>query len=249
MAATTETTSTNDLEIAFGLWTDAMEMESKYVLALGEYKKNEALSILRQAVAAGQLGKARRAEIVARELEAAMRGVRRHRRNVASRIRIIETKASDVSLIRLGERLSPDLLGRMWSGFNYFQKLCPQEVLSKLANTPIVKDARDGSNFGRSGGSLLACESLPGEVESVLSLLAWLQARHYLPRCGSPAYAQVTNAFSQVATGADSHIKSLEASLAEVEQGTVNAWKPMMLAMLTDDDVSKAIVKASLDGK
>jgi hypothetical protein len=254
--ATTTTASTTaassvgqNLEKAFQRWIDAMEMESKYVIALGDYKRNQALGTLREAVAAGQIAKARHAEAVVRELEHAMLGVRRHRRKVTNLVRTIEMKAADVSLVRHGENLSPDLLGRMWAGLAFFSRLAPQEVLNKLSTTPIEKDVRDGANYCLVREPSVPCRSVPETVGSVGGLLAWMQTNRVMPRRGKPAFAQVTAAFSQVASGVEGYTKPLEASLREMEHGVLDAWKPMMLAILADDDVSKAIIKASLEDK
>lgn len=255
MAATTATSTTTtstvaqDLEKAFQRWSDAMEMESKYVIALGDYKKNQALGTLREAVAAGQFAKARHAETVVRELENAMLGVKRHRRIVTNRIRTIETKAADVSLVRHGENLSPDLLGRMWAGLAFFSRLAPQDVLNKLSTAPIAKEVRDGEDYCLVREPSVPCSSVPDTVTTVAGLLTWMQTSRVMPRRGRPAFAQVTAAFAQIASGAEGHTKPLEASLREMEQGVLNAWKPMMLAILADDDVSKAIIKASLEDK
>jgi hypothetical protein len=249
VSSTTATSVGQNLEKAFQRWIDAMEMESKYVIALGDYKKNQALGTLREAVAAGQIAKARHAATVVRELENAMLGVKRHRRRVTNRIRTIEFKAADVSLVRHGENLSPDLLGRMWAGLAFFSRLAPQEVINKLSTTPIAKDARDGANYCLVREPSVPCSSVPETVNSMAGLLTWMQTNRVMPRRGKPAFAQVTAAFSQVAAGAEGYARPLEASLREMEQGVLDAWKPMMLAILADDDVSKAIIKASLDDK
>lgn len=239
----------DDLEQAFESWKDVLELQSKYVLALGSYKKDQALGTLREAVAAGEIRKARHAESVIRQLDAAMHRVKRYQRKVAKRIGTIERKAADASMIRRGESLPPNLLGSMWAGFAFFQRLCPQEVVTKLCNTPLTKESRSGGNYCYNRDPVQPCENVPDHVSTVDGLIAWLQANRYMPRRGTSSYAQVTAAFAQVASAFDQQVKDLEQSLATLEKGTVDTWKPMMLASLVDDDVAKSIMKASLEDK
>jgi methyl-accepting chemotaxis protein len=237
----------DDLEEAFERWKDVLELQSKYITALGSYKKDHALGVLRQAVAAGEFRKARQAEAVVQQIEAAMHRLRHYQRKMARRIATIERKAADAAMIRRGEHLPANLLGRMWAGFAFFQRQCPQDVVAKLCRTALTKDARTGENFCHNRYPDRSCADVPSDVTTVDGLMAWLQSRHYMPRRGTPAYAQVTEAFAQVAAASQQQVKSLEESLAALEKGAVQTWKPMMLALMLDDDVAKPILKAAFD--
>ena len=232
-----------DLEQSLAHWQKMAELQVQFVVALGQYKAEVAKAELVEAVAAGEWAVARMKAQVVRELEASLRRLTRLRNTTARRVERLEHQAREAARIRSGEDLTPSQLSLMWGAYTVFERLAPASVLGKILDTPLHASAKRGVSYANPRQPDVACPDPPETVDNVHALIGWLKRRALVPRRGTAAYRQVTDAMTAIAQVAESETQTLAAALKDMEQGTYNTWQPVAIAALPDNVDAKKIIR------
>lgn len=234
---------TEELELMLQHWQALAKVQVHFIDALGQYKLRAAQADLTHAVAAGEWAVARIKADLVRELETSLRRLNRARRTTARGGERWERHALALARLRSGEDLDPAQLPRAWAAYAVFERAVPAATLEQLITMPLDESSRPGTNFADVRRPGQACPAVPDTVNNVHALLAWLKHHGLVPRRGSAAYRQVLLALGLLDDFAAQEIRSLEAALREMEQGTYNAWQPVVLAALPDSVAARNIVK------
>jgi hypothetical protein len=234
------------LELAFEYWKTAMELRLEFIEKLGQFKLDSARSDLVQAAAAGEWAVARMKARVAVELESALQRLRHVRTKTDRRIRRLDRLVRSAAKIRNAEDIPPNELTRMWAAFTVLERLAPAAIIARLGETRLATESRGAANYARPGHPQFGCPDLPESIANVHALIGWLKRNRFVPRRGMPAYKQIVTAFTDTAAVAGSQIDQLQTALRELEQGTFDVWKPLVIAGLPDTLDVKKIIRAGI---
>jgi hypothetical protein len=240
---TLRATTMTELEQMLEHWQTMAQVQVKFIEALAQYKLHAAQADLTHAVAAGEWVVARMKAELVRELETSLRRLNRLRHTTARRVARLERHARDLARIRSGEDLDPSQLARVWGAYSVFERAVPAATLEQIMAMPLDASSRPGTNFADVRRPERSCPAVPDTVDNAHALLAWMKRRGLVPRRGSAAYRQVLQAIGELAAFATQEISSLETSLREMQQGTYNAWQPVVLAALPDSVDARKIIK------
>lgn len=236
----------DDLATRLQHWEKMAELQVKLIEVVGKHKLDVAKAEVVKAAAAQEWAIANMKARVAQELESALGRMKQIRRDAEKHIAQIKNAASRMLFIRKGEELDPDNVAHIWVGFSFFQNLVPQSTLDSLMDTPLEDASRRGTSYSYNRDKSVVCDDVPADVENVLMLVSWLKSRRYLPRVGTKAYRQVTQAFSVIAGAADTEIEKLNQIAKKIETGTYKTWNPLALAALPSSVDVKAIINAGV---
>ncbi|MCU0959792.1 MAG: hypothetical protein MUF48_06775 [Pirellulaceae bacterium] len=224
-------------------WQTMAQVQVRFIEALGQYKLHVAQAELVQAAAAGEWAVARiKAELV-QELQTSLRRLNRARHTTARRVERLERHARALARIRSGEDLDPADLPLVWGAYTVFERAVPAATLERLMAMPLAASSRPGANFADVRRPTRSCPAVPDTVDNVHALLAWLKRRGLVPRRGSAAYRQALQAIGTLADFAAAEVTSLTSALRGIEQGTYDAWQPVVLAALPDSIDARKIIK------
>lgn len=232
-----------ELELMLKHWESMAQVQVKFLEALAHYKLAAAQADLAHAVAAGEWAVARMKADLVRELETSLRRLNRLRHTTARRAARLERQSRDLARIRSGEDLDPTQLARMWGAYTILERAVPAATLDQVLAMPLDAASRPGTNFVDVRRPERACPAVPDSVDNVHALLAWMKRRQLVPRRGSAAYRQTLRALGALAAFATQETTSLETALREMQQGTYNAWQPVVLAGLPDSVDARKILK------
>lgn len=233
-----------DPDPKFEQWKAMAEIQLKFIEKLGEYKLNAARTELTQAVAENLRTVIRAKRRIVQELEQSFRRLNRMRYLMGQRAELIGKMAGKANMIRRGERLSKELVSRMWQGYGFFEKLVPFEVLEQIMEMEIQSATCSGRNYSYVRDRSTECVDVPDDLQNVFELIEWIRSKRYMPRKGKPAYRQIVKAFSLMAKVAETRTAQLSKDLRQMEKSTYETWKPVELLGIPPSEDIKKIVTA-----
>lgn len=220
----------------FQQWTAMADLQIKFIDTLGNYKKNVAQGELTEAQARYQDAQTEELLTVVREkqdlvhqMELDLAALNRLRYQVQQRSAVIRDMVGKVTAIRRGPHLDPEMLTLVWQGYDFFMNQVPQDVLDKLMDEKVSPVAGAGSNFVLVRNRTVTCHDAPADCDNVLQLIDWIREMRYMPKVGTVAYREVTDAFASIGGAASPEIVKLLDSLDAMQKRTYDAWQPVQL--------------------
>ncbi len=212
----------------FAEWTERMKVYNDYVRALAEYKKVAAENLIRQAEAQQKWQKARAMQIVVRQLELAIRGLNREKTRNNREIAKIRAREKDTELLMRGRRTNHFQVA--WGGFEWFmRKALVEPGGDDLYDIVISSEARPARNFLNNRQPEKSCDPVPEDLQNVLEFADWMRSKQYMARFGRPAHRDLRGLLESINEIAGATVETLRDYIAQIEQGTYNAWQPVSI--------------------
>jgi hypothetical protein len=238
--------ATEEMALMFGHWEKMTELQIKFVESLGKYKLDVAKAELVKAVTAQEWAVAKMKAEIAKQLELSLKRLNTAHVQAKNRKLQIAAASANAVLILQGDELDADKVPLVFQGFQFFEKLSPQDVLGEIMDTSIEPVARKGKSYVYNRDPSRTCEDVPEDKDNLRMLIAWLKQKLYMPKVGNRAYRQVTGAFKKIAAVGETEINKMTEAMKSMEENTYKTWNPIAIAALPSNVDVKKIVNAGV---
>jgi len=247
--ATTDLVSAGNVN--FDNAMDAARLQLEAIEALGHYKIAIAQAELVNAYARGEQAKAAAREIIVKELKRALAQLQSQKSAIRRQIQKWATLAQRIALVQDGENLTRTGLNQMWQAFVIYQRMATREINREIEDVGISANERQRQFYEviTSTGSHVLDQDVPDDVENLAALIAWLQdQKNVIPKRGRKPFQLVRDAFLELAGRlAATEIERLQKLMDEIQQGTLDAWQPVMLAPFLENSAISKLVEVKPD--
>jgi hypothetical protein len=230
---------------------EAARLQLEAVEALGHYKIAIAQAELIGAYARGEHAKAAAREVVIKELKRALTQLQSQKSAIRKQIQKWSRLAERIALVQDGDNITRIGLTQMWQAYAIYQRMATLEINDEIEDVPISENERQRQFYEviKSTGAVDLEEDVPDDVDNLAALIAWLQdQKNVMPKRGRKPFQLVRDAFLTLAgKRAATEIESLQKLMDDIQQGTLDAWQPVMLAPFLENSAISKLVEVKPD--